>query len=462
MSDLKVRFWGGVGTVTGSQHMLYCGKQQLLLECGLFQGHRSEAEQINRHLPFKAREVDHCIVSHAHIDHCGNVPNLVKRGYRGPVVMTKGTAALARLLLMDSAHIQESDIKYVNKKRRAKGEAPKKPIYDTRDAERALEQIEPTRYAKKVKLGKFTAHLHDAGHILGSAVVDIEVAGKRVLFTGDLGRRRMPIIRDPVQVREADYLIIEATYGNRLHGEYEEVNQRLADVVNRVCERGGRIIIPAFAVERSQEIIYNLNRLRQDKRIPNLPIFVDSPLATRVTEVFRNYPQYYDEEAMAMLKGHESLFDFSGLTYVASPAESKALNALREPCIIISASGMCEAGRVLHHLKHAVGDERNLILIVSFQAPNTLGRRIAEGQETLRIYGEEYRRRAEVVVMDEFSAHADQKGLLDYVGRMNLSRLKKVFVVHAEPEAAQAMVDPLLKLGAREVYVPEVGDEFEL
>ena len=462
MSDLKVRFWGGARTVTGSKHMLYYGKQQLLLECGLFQGHREEAEQINRHLPFKAREVDYCVVSHAHIDHCGNIPNLVKRGYKGPVVMTPGTAALARLLLMDSAYIQESDIKYVNKKRRAKGEEPKTPIYNAADAEQSLERFDTLRYAKRHRLGKFQVHLHDAGHILGSALVDIEVDGKRLLFTGDLGRRKMPIIRDPVQVGEADYLIIESTYGDRQHGEYAEVGRQLEEVVNRVHARGGRIIIPAFAVERSQELVYNLNRLRQESRIPEMPVFVDSPLASRVTEVFRNYPQYYDEEAKELLNGHHELFDFPGLTYVSSAEESKALNALDEPCIIISASGMCEAGRVLHHLKHAIGSERNLVLLVSFQAPNTLGRRLAEQAETVRIYGDEFRRRAEVVVMDEFSAHADQRGLLDYVGRMNVARLKKVFVVHGEPEAAEALVEPLLKLGVKEVFVPDIGDEYEL
>ncbi|MFO7638619.1 MAG: MBL fold metallo-hydrolase [bacterium] len=462
MSELTIRFWGGARTVTGSRHLLSFGRQQLLLECGLFQGHRDEAEQINRHLPFKAREVDYCVVSHAHIDHCGNIPNLVKRGFNGPVVMTKGTAALARLLLRDSAHIQESDVRYVNKKRRAKGEPEKEPIYTTADAEHSLERLQPVAYARKVKLGKFEVHLHDAGHILGSALVDLEVGGRRILFTGDLGRRRLPIVRDPVQVAEADYLIMEATYGNRRHGDYREVADRLAEVITRVAGRGGRVIIPAFAVERSQEIIYTLNLLRQDGRLPDLPIYVDSPLATKVTEVFRNYPEYYDDEARAMLNGHNELFDFPGLSYVASPEESKALNRRTEPCIIISASGMCEAGRILHHLKHGIGDERNCIMLVSFQAPDTLGARLRDQHPRVRIFGEEHERRAEVVVMDEFSAHADSQGLLDYVGGMNLNRLKKVFIVHAQPEAAEAMVEPLKALGVREVHIPDKGDEHEL
>ncbi|MBN2538395.1 MBL fold metallo-hydrolase, partial [candidate division WOR-3 bacterium] len=450
MSELSVRFWGGARTVTGSRHLFTWKKQRLLLECGLFQGHREEAEQINRHFPFKAREVDHCVISHAHIDHVGNFPNLVKRGFRGPALMTPGTAALARLLLLDSAHIQESDIRYLNKQRRKKGEPPKEPIYNTADAEESLKFLQTARYAKPKKLGAFKVAFHDAGHILGSALVDLEVDGRRILFTGDLGRRKMPIIRDPVQVQEADYLIMEATYGNRSHGDYEQVDTRLAEIVNRVVARGGRIVIPAFAVERSQEIVYTLNRLRQDGRIPALPVFVDSPLASKVTEVFRQNPQYYDEEAQELLNGHKQLFDFPGLKYVATVEESRALNDLDQPCIIISASGMCEAGRVLHHLKHSVGDERNLVLLVSFQAPNTLGRRIAEGQRRVRIYGDEFDLRAEVAVMDEFSAHADRQGLLDYVGRMNLLRLKKVFIVHAEPEAAEAMVEPLKALGIRE------------
>lgn len=459
---MKLRFCGGVRTVTGSKHLVTSGRQKLLLECGLFQGHREEAEHTNRNLPFKAREVNWCVVSHAHIDHVGNIPNLVKYGFRGPIVMTTGTAALSRLLVMDAAKIQESDIRYLNKKRREKGEPAKAPVYTSADAEESLRYIEGMAYAKKRRMGDFSVVLHDAGHILGSALVDVEVEGRRILFTGDLGRRKMPIIRDPVQVQEADYLIMEATYGNRLHGDYRNVDARLAEIVRRVHGRGGRIIIPAFAVERSQEIVYTLNRLRQAGQIPDVPVFVDSPLASHVTEVYRNYPQYYDEDALALLNGHQFLFDFPGLRYVETVEESKALNDFRAPCIIISASGMCEAGRVLHHLKHSVGDERNLVLLVSFQAEHTLGRRIAERQPAVRIYGEEYPLKAEVEVMDEFSAHADRDGLLRYVAGMNLPRLKKVFIVHSEIEAAQAMVEPLKALGVPEVHVPELGEEYEL
>jgi metallo-beta-lactamase family protein len=459
---VNIKFWGGARTVTGSKHLLTSGKQRLLLECGLFQGHREEAERINRNLPFNPREVNWCVISHAHIDHVGNIPNLVKHGFRGPLVMTQGTAALARLLVEDSAHIQESDIRYLNKKLREKGEPPKEPVYTVEDAEESLKYIEGIPYARQRKLGPYKVVLHDAGHILGSALVDLEVEGKRVLFTGDLGRRKMPIINDPVQVSEADYLIIEGTYGNRQHGDYRDVDTRLAGIVNRVHARGGRIVIPAFAVERSQEIVYTLNRLRQNNRIPDVPIYVDSPLASRVTEVYRNYPQYYDEEAVNMLNGHKYLFDFPGLSYIETVEESKALNQSNQPCIIISASGMCEAGRVLHHLKHSVGDPKNLILIVSFQAENTLGRRIAERQPVVRIYGEEHALRAEVEVMDEFSAHADHDGLVQYVRGMNVPRLKKVFIVHSEPDAAEALVEPFKALGVREVVIPEIGEEHEI
>ena len=459
---MKIRFCGGTRTVTGSKHLLTSGKQRLLLECGLFQGHRAEAEHTNRSFPFKAREVNWCVISHAHIDHVGNIPNLVKYGFRGPLLMTQGTAALARLLVEDSANIQESDIRYLNKKLREKGEPPKEPVYTVKDAEESLKYIEGMPYAKSRKLGPYKVVLHDAGHILGSALVDIEVEGKRVLFTGDLGRRKMPIINDPVQVVEADCLIMEGTYGNRQHGDYRDVDTRLAEVVNRVYSRGGRIIIPAFAVERSQEIVYTLNRLRQNSQIPDVPVYVDSPLASRVTEVYRNYPQYYDDEAVKMLNGHQYLFDFPGLRYTETVEESKALNVSKEPCIIISASGMCEAGRVLHHLKHSVEDPKNLVLIVSFQAENTLGRRIAERQSIVRIYGEEHPLRAGVEVMNEFSAHADHDGLIQYVGSMNVPRLKKVFIVHSEPDAAAALVEPLKALGVREVVIPEIGEEHEL
>lgn len=459
---MRIRFCGGAQTVTGSKHLITSGRQKLLLECGLFQGHREEAENTNRHFPFKARELQHLVLSHAHVDHCGNIPNLVKAGFRGAIVMTKATVALTRLLLEDSARIQESDIRYLNKKRREAGDPPKEPLYTVEDAQRSLAYFRGVDYAKKVRLGGFTVWLHNAGHILGSALVDIDVAGRRLLFTGDLGRPKMPIINDPVQVTEADYLIMEATYGNRRHGDYRDVSDRLASIVNRTYRRGGRIIIPAFAVERSQEIVYQLNRLQQEDRIPELPVFVDSPLASRVTEVYRNSPQYYDAETVAMLNSRRRPFDFASLKYVEAVEESKALNDFRGPCIIISASGMCEAGRVLHHLKRAVGDEKNLVLLVSFQAEHTLGRRLAERQPVVRIYGEEFERRCEVEVMDEFSAHADCDGLLRYVRGMNVNRLKKVFIVHAEPEAAQAMVKPLLSIGVREVVIPNVGEEHEL
>jgi len=459
---MKIRFCGGTRTVTGSKHLFTSGRQRLLVECGLFQGHRAEAEHTNRSFPFKAREVNWCVISHAHIDHVGNIPNLVKYGFRGPILATQGTAALSRLLVEDSANIQESDIRYLNKKLREKGEPPKEPIYRAKDAEESLEYLEGMPYARPRKLGPFEVVLHDAGHILGSALVDVEVEGKRVLFTGDLGRRKMPIINDPVQVVEADYLIMEGTYGNRRHGDYRDVDERLAEVVNRVYSRGGRIIIPAFAVERSQEIVYTLNRLRQNDRIPDVPVYVDSPLAGRVTEVYRNYPQYYDADATAMLNGHKYLFDFPGLRYIETVEESKALNLSKEPCIIISASGMCEAGRVLHHLKHSVEDPKNLVLMVSFQAENTLGRRIAERQPVVRIYGEEQPLRAEVEVMDEFSAHADRDGLLQYVSAMDVPRLKKVFIVHSELDAAEALVEPLRTLGVREVVIPEIGEEHEV
>lgn len=460
---MKLYFWGGVGTVTGSQHILKSNGKQLLLECGLFQGHRQEAEEINRHLPFNARDIDWCCISHAHIDHIGNLPNLIKNGFRGPVLMTKPTVALSRLLLLDSAKIQEGDIKYLNKKRRERGEPPKEPIYTTADAEHALTRLRGISYARKEQLKPFTIYFHDAGHILGSALIDIEVEKKRILFTGDLGRKKMPIIQDPVQVDEVDILIMEATYGNRLHGDYQDVQNRLANIINRVVARQGRIVIPAFAVERAQEIVYNLKILRQQNRIPDLPIFVDSPLASQVTEVYRNSTAYFDTEARALIDdNHNGPFDFPGLRYIEDVNESKKLNQLAEPCIIISPSGMCEAGRVLHHLKHSITDPKNLILIVSFQAQHTLGRRLAEHQPVVKIFGEELPLRAEVEVMDEFSAHADRNGLLEYVRNMNLKRLQQVYLVHAEPEAAQALLDPLKQMGIPQVIIPEKGREYEV
>ncbi|MEO0071613.1 MAG: MBL fold metallo-hydrolase [candidate division WOR-3 bacterium] len=459
---MKVQFWGGVRTVTGSQHILKSNGRQLLLECGLFQGHRAEAEEINRHLPFSAKEIDWCVTSHAHIDHIGNLPNLIKNGFKGPVLMTKPSCALAHLLLIDSAKIQEADTRYLNKKRQKLGEKPVKPIYNTTDAEHALKRITGINYAKPERLGPFTIFFHDAGHILGSAIVDIEVEGKRVVFTGDLGRAKMPILCDPVQVSEVDFLIMEATYGNKLHGNYNDVGNRLLDIINRVYKRGGRIVIPAFAVERAQEIVYNLRVLRQKGEIPLIPIFVDSPLASRVTEVYRNSMAYFDEETRSLIDDGNGPFDFPGLQYIDDPEESKKLNHFSEPCIIISPSGMCEGGRVLHHLKHSITDPRNLILIVSYQAEHTLGRKIAEKEPVVKILGEEYKLNAEVVVMDEFSAHADRNGLLNYVQNIRLRRLKKVFLVHSELPAAEAMVEPIKQLGIPEVIIPKKGEEYEI
>ncbi|MGQ9707304.1 MAG: MBL fold metallo-hydrolase RNA specificity domain-containing protein [bacterium] len=460
---MKIQFWGGVGTVTGSQFILKSDGKQLLLECGLFQGHREEAEEINRHLPYNAREIDWCAVSHAHIDHIGNLPNLIKNGFKGSVLMTKPSVALSRLLLLDSAKIQEGDIKYLNRKRRARHEPPKEPIYTIADVEHSLPRLKGIGYARLEKLGPFSIHFHDAGHVLGSALIDIAAEGKRVLFTGDLGRKKMPIIRDPVQVDQVDILIMEATYGNRLHTDYHSVQSRLAGIVNRVASRQGRIIIPAFAVERAQEIVYNFRKLRLVDAIPDIPIFVDSPLASRVTEVYRNSAAYFDQEAQKLVADEpNSPFDFPGLYYIDDVAESKKLNSLQKPCIIISPSGMCEAGRVLHHLRHSVTDPKNLILIVSFQAEHTLGRRLMERPPVVRIFGEEFPVRAEVEVMNEFSAHADRNGLLDYVHNMRLDRLKKVFLVHSEPMASAALVDPLKNLGVAEVILPHKGEEYEI
>ncbi len=459
---MKIQFWGGVGTVTGSQHILKAKNKHLLLECGLFQGHRQEAEEINRHLPYDARTIDYCAVSHAHIDHIGNIPNLIKNGFRGHILMTKPSVALSRLLLLDAAKIQEADIRYLNKKRRERGEPLKEPIYTTADAEHSLTRLKGVGYARANKLGPFTLYFHEAGHILGSALIDIEVEGRRILFTGDLGRKKLPIVRDPIQIRDADILIIEATYGDRIHGDYEEVRNRLTEIINRTVRRGGRIIIPAFAVERAQEIVYNLKILRRENRIPDIPIFVDSPLASQITEVYRNSLAYFDEEASLIYEKQNGIFDFPGLRYIEDAYDSKKLNSFEGPVIIISPSGMCEAGRILHHLKHSVTDPRNLILLVSFQAEHTLGRRILEKQPVIKILGEEFPLRAEVIAMDEFSAHADRNGLLEYVRNMNLSRLQKVFLVHAEPPAATAMIEPLKELGIPEVIIPTKGVEYEI
>jgi metallo-beta-lactamase family protein len=466
---MKIQFLGAVRTVTGSMHLLTVNGSRILLECGLFQGSRKESFERNRSLPFEPSSIDTLILSHAHIDHSGNIPSLVKGGFLGNVYATPATRDLCSAMLRDSGHIQEEDAAYINKKRARRGEPPVEPLYTEEDAAESLQHFISVGYDRPLLVAPgVTLTFRDAGHILGSAIVvlDIEASGARtrLAFSGDLGRVGMPILKDPQVVEGVDYLIIESTYGNRLHDPVAALEQQLRQVILDTYRQGGKVIVPAFAVGRTQELVYALHRLAQAHKLPELPIFVDSPLAVNVTEIFRLHRECYDQEVKQFLEKNDRRdpFGFHRLTYVRSVEGSKELNFLREPAIIISASGMAEAGRILHHLKNNIEDPRNTVLIVGWQAPHTLGRRLVERQPVVKIFGEEYQLRACVETINAFSAHADRDELVGYVKQLDLGRLKTAFVVHGEEEVSLSLAEDLVGIGVRQAIVPEVGQEFDL
>ncbi len=469
---MKLSFYGAAREVTGSRHLLEVNGKKILLDCGMFQGNRKEAEQKNRVFGFVPKEIDAVCLSHAHIDHSGSLPRIVKEGFKGPIYCTFSTRDLCQYMLMDSAFIQEKDAEYVNKKKLQKSEKsgvkPElvEPNYTADDAEAALSQFHAIGYEKPCEIVpgvKLT--LYNSGHILGSALIHFEIHDqddgktKTLLFTGDLGRKNLPILKNPYQIESVDNLIIEATYGNRLHEAVTDIENKLTDIVTTTIGRGGKLIIPAFALERTQEIVYTLHRLSDQGRIPvELPIIVDSPLSGNLTEVFKAHPEDFDKEAHDEFLHHgDNPFGFGSLRYTKTVEESKALNENRLPMIIISASGMCENGRVLHHLKNNIEDPKNTILIVGFMAQNTLGRKIIEKHPVVNIFGEPYKLRAQVSVIDAFSGHADRSDLIEYITR--IKGLKKTFLVHAEEKQAESLKTFLDENGVRDVEIPYNGEQ---
>jgi metallo-beta-lactamase family protein len=452
---------GAAGTVTGSKHLVRTSSGTVLLDCGLFQGRRRESIEENRTLGFSARDIDAVVLSHAHIDHSGALPILVKQGFRGSVYSTPATHDLATAMLKDAANIQEQDARYVNKviDRDGIDMLPVEPLYDEADVDRTLTHFVPVSYrVRKTIAPGFSIVFYDAGHVLGSAVtcldVDDDGEKKRVVFTGDLGRRGTPILRDPEVVSGANLLIMESTYGDRVHPPYAGLENDLADVITRVVARGGKIVIPTFALERAQEVVYALKRLRKAKRVPLVPVYVDSPLTVKVTEVFQRHPDCFDEEAREHLTGDDSPFDFDGLRYVSEKVDSQAIDVADGPAIILSASGMCEAGRVLHHLRATVEDPKNAVIIVGFQAQHTLGRRIVERRPRIRIFGVERDLRAEVVVLNGFSAHADRDDLLAYAeATRERGKLREVVLVHGEDKSLAALRASLLERSFPTVHI---------
>lgn len=469
---MQIQFHGAVRTVTGSQHLLTANGRKILLDCGLYQGSRRESYARNQVLPFDAADVDVMVLSHAHIDHSGNIPNLVKSGFTGDIVCTYATRDLCTIMLRDSAKIQESDVEFVNKKNARKNLPPIEPIYTMEDAANSLKQFVGIGYERPYRLlPGVTLTFYDAGHILGSAIVALDIEDEtdkrsiRLVFSGDLGRPNRPILRDPTFLDAADVLIVESTYGNRVHAEVEEANHKLEQIVNDTYKRGGKVIVPAFAVGRTQELVYRLHQLVASRDIPpDLQVFVDSPLAIDATSIYRLHPEAYDNEVAQLLQSskHSDPFGFEMVRYTQSTAESKELNFLRQPAVIISASGMAETGRILHHLKNNVEDSRNTILIVGWQAENTLGRRIVERQPEIKIFGEVYHLYAQVATINGFSAHADRNELLEWVGRFQ-KRPDQTFIVHGETEASFAFANSLQQeLGLQNVHVPELGQTFPI
>lgn len=465
---MKISFDGAAQTVTGSQHLLQVNGRQILLDCGLFQGRRADTYTRNRQLPFNPAKLDAVFLSHAHIDHSGNLPNLVKAGYRGPIYATPATAHLANIMLMDSGHIQEEDAAYLNKQRARSGEPPVEPLYTLADAAQVAQQFHAIQYDQPFDLFPgIQARLVDAGHILGSAavVLDIQENGqkKRVWYSGDIGRRNLPLLRDPVLPSQAQTLIMESTYGDKLHRDPQEAYDELRDVVGRTIRRGGKVIIPAFAVGRTQELVYDLHQMTDRGEIPNVPVFVDSPLAVKASDVFRDHPECFDEQTREFVKNdrHRSALGFDRLTYVRSVEESKALNSRHDPMIILAASGMAETGRILHHLKNNIEEPRNTILIVSWQAPNTLGRRLADREKEVRIYGEPYPVRAEVSTIGGFSAHAGQTMLVEYAEATRES-VREIFLVHGEAGPAQALRAKLAEAGISQTSYPNLYESVEV
>ena len=465
---MQISFHGAARTVTGSRHLITLNGHNLLLDCGLYQGRRKDFYKRNREFPFDVSEVGAAILSHAHIDHSGNLPNFVKQGYEGPIYATNGTAHLTDIMTRDSGYIQENDAEYVNKKRAKKGEPPIEPLYTAADAAIAAQQLVHRGYDQPFEaVPGAQARLVEAGHILGSAavVLELEERGRKVrlMFSGDIGRPGMPIVRDPVLPHEVDYLILESTYGNKDHDHPQGAYEALREVVSRTAERGGKVIIPAFAVGRTQALVYYLHQMIDRHEIPRLPVFVDSPLAINVTEIFRDHPECFDAEATAFMQAdpHGAALGFDLLSYTRSVEESKAINDVDGPTVIISASGMAEVGRILHHLRNNIGDPRNTILITSWMAPHTLGRRLKEGEKRVRIFGEQHEVKAEVTNIDGLSAHADEQDLLEYA-LASKETLKGVFLVHGEEKPARALMERIKANGIDNVHYPEMGASVEI
>jgi len=459
--SVRIKFLGGVRTVTGSSHLVSTDKTQVLLDVGLFQGRRDESYQVNTTFRYNPRKLDGVVLSHAHIDHCGNIPSLIRQGLRCKVYATPATKDLCRLMLEDSGKIQEEDIRYVNKINKRLGLPLRRPLYTRKDAARATKAFRALSYEKKFRIAKnIFVTLYDAGHILGSSIIVLDVerpqGSLRLGYAVDLGRKHLPMLNDPVIPQGLDYLIIESTYGGRLHAPIEEAKTKLREAIVRTVARKGKILIPSFSLERTQEVIYFLSELCKEQAIPAIPVYVDSPLATDITDVFQAHPDYMNSKTSQAIKGGQTPFEFLNLTYIRDQRQSKALNSDDRPMIIIAGSGMCESGRILHHLKNNIEDSRNTILVVGYMAKDTLGKRIVDRQPFVRIFGVEYELNAEVVVINAFSGHADKHDLINFISAC--LPLKGIYLVHGDTEQSQMLLEVLTRMGLNS-FIPTKDEE---
>ncbi len=466
----RIKFCGAARTVTGSSHLLTTESGfKILLDCGLYQGTEEEMDNFNREWGVNPAEIDVVILSHAHIDHSGRIPRLVKDGFRGDIICTSATRDLAAIMLMDSASIQEKDAEYINRKRESRGRPPVEPLYTKKDATRALEAFVGISYHRWFRLNdEVDVQFRDAGHILGSASVTLRIRerGGKVLtlgFTGDIGRPQRPILKDPEPMDDCDYLICESTYGGRDHPDMPDDERQLLSIIQEICvQKDSKLLIPAFSVGRTQEIVYMLDRLESSGRLPKIPVYVDSPLAVNATDIFLMHPECYDEEILEYMSSNSNPFGFNGLHYVREVEQSIAINQLKGPAIIISASGMMQAGRIRHHIRNNIEDPMAGLLIVGYCAPGTLGARLRDGAEQIHLFGQEYQVRAKLFQMDSFSAHGDEEEMLNFLEKQDKDKLRKIFLVHGEEENQKAFGEALLAKGFQKVERPVLFQEYKL
>lgn len=466
---MKIEFLGAAKIVTGSNYLITTDKWKFLIDCGLFQGGKEEEAMNEVAVKYDPGEIDFMFLTHAHIDHSGRIPYLVKKGYRSEIYATEATVDLCEIMLLDSANIQESDAEWENKRRIRSGKAPIEPLYTMEDAQRSLSYFRPCHYEEIIKVNdEISFRFTDAGHILGSSILELWIVENnetvKVVFSGDLGMPNKPLLKDPAFIKSADYLIMESTYGNSVHDDYAKSMDELTQIIDRVSERGGTVMIPSFAVGRTQELIYQLNNYYSKDTIhehQRIPIYIDSPMAIRATKAFMDNAFYFDDETKEIIRSGDNIFEFSNLHYVNSVEESKALHRVNYPRVIISSSGMANAGRIRHHLKHGLWDERNAVVFIGYQAIGTLGRILLDGAEKVKLLGEEIAVKAEIFDLVGFSAHADEPMLLDWLHHFEKKPVK-IFLTHGEEDESVPLAKTIKEMFHIDTIVPSVNDEYSL